>query len=114
MGKAGSRKYTPSRFSLEAKKRLAPEKVQELLRRYKASLLPKCIVDYFQIDKWEEVGPWGWHAVEPEDEPPDSPYAPCRQVFKTGQKIIMTLKIRRIVRPTDGRVKLFLGGFYLF
>ena len=86
MGKAGSRKYTPSRFSLEAKKRLAPEKVQELLRRYKASLFPKCIVDYFQIDKWEEVGPWGWHAVEPEDKPRTPPTLPADKFLRLVKK----------------------------
>ena len=64
--------FNHDKFSLEAKRRLAPEKVQEFLRRYRAGLLPSCIVEYFQLDKWEEIGPWGWHVVKPEDKPKTS------------------------------------------
>jgi hypothetical protein len=46
-----------------------PKKIQELFRRYKGGLCPESIVNLFKIDKWEEVGSWGWHVVRPEDMP---------------------------------------------
>jgi hypothetical protein len=48
---------------------MEPKLVKELFRRYKAGTVPEPIVQYFKIDKWEEVGSWGWHVVWPEDKP---------------------------------------------
>ena len=39
-------------------------------------------MEYFQLDKWEEIGPWGWHVVKPEDKPKTSSPPPTDRFLR--------------------------------